>query len=363
MNMRGSMTPNNDILFEIRGRAGIATLNRPQALNAVTDAMLSALDKQLDAWELSSDVERVMICAVPGRAFSAGGDIRHLYESGLRGDYDFDFFAREYRLNARIAQFSKPYVALVDGIAMGGGVGVSFHGRYRIATENLVFAMPEVGIGFFPDVGASHILPELPGHLGLYLALTGDRVKTNDAMWSGLATHMCPSEKQNDFIDLVCNASDLDSALDQYLAPAGEPGSLQAASAWIDHHFAQPSVIEIVESLENIANGSGSEGSGGEAEWAKSTHKALLQKSPTSLEIAFRQIRSGAALTINECMQMEFRILNRILTGTEFYEGIRAAIIDKDREPHWQPARLQDVKLAAVAAHFAPLGDGELEVT
>lgn len=355
------MTSNSDIIFETRGRAGIVTLNRPQTLNAVTDAMLSALNSQLDDWETSSRVERVIIRAVPGRAFSAGGDIRHLYESGLRGDYDFDFFAREYRLNARIAEFPKPYIALVDGIAMGGGVGVSFHGAFRIATENLVFAMPEVGIGFFPDVGASHILPQLPGHLGLYLALTGDRVKTNDALWSGLATHMCPAEQQDELIDLLCEAESLERALESFLVhgegPDNDQGPLHTASAWIDQHFAADSVVEIVTTLEKTASETGSK-----ADWAKTTLETLLQKSPTSLEVAYRQIRNAVGLDIRQCMQMEFRILKRILTGTEFYEGIRAAIIDKDRRPNWQPSQLQDVSSDAIAAHFASLDDSELAI-
>lgn len=356
------MNSNSDILFETCGRAGIITLNRPQALNAVTDSMLGALNEQLDVWESSPAIERVLIRAVPGRAFSAGGDIRHLYESGLRGDYDFDFFAREYRLNARIAQFPKPYIALIDGIAMGGGVGVSFHGTFRIATENLAFAMPEVGIGFFPDVGASHILPKLPGHLGLYLALTGDRVKTSDALWSGLATHMCPSDRQDELFKLICEAESLESALERFLVQAkpsdDDHGPLQTASEWIDRHFAGVSVLEIVDALEKTASGAGLE-----ADWAKSTLETLLQKSPTSLKIAFHQIRSAVGLDIGQCMQMEFRILKRILTGTEFYEGIRAAIIDKDRRPNWQPSRLQDVDQATIAAHFAQLGDSELALS
>ena len=161
--------------------------------------MLDALNSQLDVWEKDDAISRVIIKAVPGRAFSAGGDIRHLYERGLKKDYDFEFFANEYRLNARIAKFPKPYIALVDGIVMGGGVGVSFHGSHRVAGEGIGFAMPEVGIGFFPDVGASYFLSRLEGSLGIYLGLTGLRVRQSDALWCGLATHACRSE---DFISI-----------------------------------------------------------------------------------------------------------------------------------------------------------------
>ncbi|MEP0944478.1 MAG: enoyl-CoA hydratase/isomerase family protein [Rhizobiaceae bacterium] len=368
------MTHGDDILFEHRGRAGIVTLNKPETLNAVTDGMLSALNAQLDLWETDARVERIIIKAVEGRAFSAGGDIRHLYECGIAKNYDFDFFAREYQLNARIAQFPKPYIALINGIAMGGGVGVSFHGSHRVAGDNIAFAMPEVGIGFFPDVGASHFLSRLPGRVGLYLGLTGDRIKQNDVVWSGLASHGCPSEQLAELEAALCETEDLEAVLAQFHSAfsqaGGGSGPVEQTRGWIDLHFSGSSVSEILTSLKIAAEvgdsgsgGAGSDDAGAERSWAQKTLETLEQKSPTSLEIAFRQITNGADLDIVGCMKMEYRILKRILVGTEFYEGIRAAIIDKDRSPKWQPATLSEVDAASIAANFDDLGSEELAVS
>lgn len=369
------MTPSDDILFENNGRAGVVTLNKPETLNAVTDDMLTALNAQLDVWERDQTIERVIIKAVEGRAFSAGGDIRHLYERGIAKDYDFDFFAREYQLNARIARFSKPYIALIDGIAMGGGVGVSFHGSHRVAGENIAFAMPEVGIGFFPDVGASHFLSRLPGKAGLYLGLTGERIKQSDVVWCGLASHGCPSEKLGELETALCkaDAAELEAVLAQfntaYAHSKGNAGPLEQTRDWIDLHFSGESVADILTSLKvaskvgGVGSGDGAGDDGGaERNWAQKTLDTLMQKSPTSLEIAFRQIQRGAGLDISGCMKMEYRILRRILVGTEFYEGIRAAIIDKDRDPKWHPAFLKEVDTADIEAHFDDLGPQELQV-
>ncbi|MEP1206004.1 MAG: enoyl-CoA hydratase/isomerase family protein [Rhizobiaceae bacterium] len=353
------MTPGDDILFEARGCAGLITLNKPETLNAVTDAMLTALNAQLDAWETDPAIKHIMIKAMPGRAFSAGGDIRHLYDCGVAKEYDFDFFAREYVLNARIRKFPKPYIALIDGIAMGGGVGVSFHGSHRVAGDNIAFAMPEVGIGFFPDVGASYFLSRLPGKIGLYLGLTGDRVKQSDAVWCGLASHGCHSADLAALEEELCQSDEPEAVLErhhqQFLQRSTEAGPLEQAKNWINSHFGASSVGQIVKNLQKAAVDGGVD-----ADWASKTLQTLEQKSPTSLEIAFRQITRGADLDIDGCMKMEYRILRRILTGTEFYEGIRAAIIDKDRSPKWQPDRLAEVNGDHIEHHFQDLGDREL---
>lgn len=355
------MTRNDDILFDVRGRAGIITLNKPETLNAVTDAMLAALNEQLDIWEREAAIERILVKAVPGRAFSAGGDIRHLYDCGVAKNYDFDFFAREYVLNARISNFPKPYIALINGIAMGGGVGVSFHGSHRVAGDGIAFAMPEVGIGFFPDVGASYFLSRLPGHIGLYLGLTGERVKQSDVVWCGLASHGCVDEDLSKLEEELCLEGNVEAVLAKYhkrfLQFSREAGPLQQAEKWINRHFGEASVLAITESLK-IA----SEQEGLEAQWCHKTLKTLNLKSPTSLKIAFRQINNGRDLDINDCMKMEYRILKRILVGTEFYEGIRAAIIDKDRSPKWHPASLQEVDAEDIDAHFLDLGNQELAI-
>lgn len=348
------MAEDDDIRFKRHGRAGVITLAKPETLNAVTDAMLTAISGHLDDWENNYAVDRVIIKAVEGRAFSAGGDIRHLYERGLAGDFDFDFFAREYALNVRIHHFSKPYIALIDGIAMGGGVGVSFHGSHRVAGENIVFAMPEVGIGFFPDVGGSYLLSRLPGYIGLYLGLTGSRMKQADCVATGLANHACRSEDLEALENELCEASDLDAVLAQHSAEINEP-PYERELQWINGAFSAGSVEDIVERLKTMATGETPQ-----AEWATKIIETLSEKSPTSLKVAFEQVSRAVHLCMTDCMRMEYRILRRILPEPDFYEGIRAAIIDKDGAPRWSPATLEDVSDEAVECHFAPLVENEL---
>ena len=341
----------DEIRFERVGRAGVVTLTRPQALNAVTHTMVKALARALDAWEHDPEVACVLIRG-EGRAFSAGGDILHIYEAGRAGHPPVDFFADEYRLNARISRLGKPYVALIDGIVMGGGVGVSFHGSHRVLTENAQFAMPEVGIGFFPDVGASHLLPALSGGFGMYLALTGSRIGQGDAVTCGLGTHAIKAADQNRFVETVCASGDPQDALRNLVTSAPrETGPAKLAA--ISSHFSLPSLGDIVASLQRSAP---------DDDFAAQTLSALGSRSPTSLHVAYREIEAGAGLSMDECMRMEFRILNRMLAGHDFYEGIRAAIIDKDKRPRWRPADLDGVDPAAIDAYFAPLGALELEL-
>src|SRR6476660_9320604 len=216
-------TPGDEILFERRGAAGIVKLNRPKALNAVTHAMVLALRAQLDRWADDGAVARVVITATGDRAFSAGGDIRALYDLGKAGKHAeaLQFWRDEYPLNAAIKNYRKPYVALIDGIAMGGGVGVSVHGSHRVAGDRFSFAMPEVGIGFFPDVGSTWFLPRMPGELGTWCALTGDRIKTADALAAGIATHHVGSERFADLTDALCGNVSVDAVLGAFAAPMG----------------------------------------------------------------------------------------------------------------------------------------------
>ena len=345
-----------DIHFEIKGNAGVVTLDKQETLNAVTADMLRMLDQHLDVWEQNDQVSRIIIKASPGRAFSAGGDIRHLYERGMAKDYDFDFFAHEYQLNARIASFTKPYIAIIDGIAMGGGVGVSYHGSHVVAGDNHMFAMPEVGIGFFPDVGGSYILSRLPGKLGLYLGMTGDRVRQGDAVLSGLADYAVASDRIGDLVDALCISKDINATLDGF-ATNVEQGVHMANLDLINEAFSGQSVMEIVECLTTM-----SESDGGRADWATKVLQQIRQKSPTSLEIAFRQISNGADLSMDDCMRMEYRILRRILPERDFYEGIRAAIIDKDNAPKWVPDALTNVDPAHIDRYFRELGHEELQL-
>jgi enoyl-CoA hydratase len=343
----------SDILFERRGAAGIVTLNRPKALNAVTHDMVRALVRQLGAWAHDAAVTRVVITAAGERAFSAGGDIRALYELGRAGRQGemLTFWRDEYPLNAVIKRYPKPYVALIDGIVMGGGVGVSVHGSHRVAGDRFSFAMPEVGIGFFPDVGATWFLPRMPGELGTWAGLTGERMKTADALAAGIATHHVRSERFPDLADALCGNVSVDAILAAFAEPAGE-GPVMARRATVDRLFAGDRVEDILDRMDAER--------GADAEWAKGTAGVIRTKSPLSLKLALAQMRRGPHWSFEDCMRAEFRIVSRIVHGHDFYEGVRAVIVDKDNAPHWNPADLADAADADVERHFAPLGADEL---
>ncbi|HEY6023420.1 MAG TPA: enoyl-CoA hydratase/isomerase family protein [Pseudolabrys sp.] len=346
----------DDILFERRGAAGIVTLNRPKALNAVTHAMVLALRAQLDRWADDSAVARIVVTAAGDRAFSAGGDIRALYDLGKAGKHGeaLQFWRDEYPLNAAIKNYRKPYVALIDGIAMGGGVGVSVHGSHRVAGDRFSFAMPEVGIGFFPDVGATWFLPRMPGEFGTYCALTGERFGISDALTSGIVTHRIPSARFAALLDGLTGTVSVDAVLAAFSEQAGE-GSIVQRKATIDRLFAGDMVENILTALDREATSDSSD-----AEWARKTAAAMRTKSPLSLKLALAQVRRGKNWDFETCMRMEFRIVSRIIHGHDFYEGVRAVIVDKDNQPRWRPATLADVSEADVECHFAPLERAEL---
>ncbi|MGE0061920.1 MAG: enoyl-CoA hydratase/isomerase family protein [Xanthobacteraceae bacterium] len=347
-----------EILFERRGAAGIVTLNRPQALGAVTHGMVLALRAQLDAWADDAAVTRVIVTSAPGRAFSAGGDIRALYDLGRAGQHDkaLQFWRDEYPLNTVIKTYRKPYVALIDGIVMGGGVGVSVHGSHRVAGDKYAFAMPEVGIGFFPDVGATWFLPRLPGRLGTYCALTGDRLNAADACAAGLATHRVASSRFAELLDALCGNVSVDAVLAAF-AEAAEEGPVAPHRATIERLFDGESVEAILAKLDREAAG------GAAADWAGKVVANIRTKSPTSLKVALAQMRHGAGWTFAQCMQAEFRIVSRIVREHDFYEGVRAAIIDKDNAPRWQPATLDAVTPVEIERHFAALDAGDLDLS
>jgi enoyl-CoA hydratase len=348
-------SPASEILFERRGAAGIVTLNRPKALNAVTHEMVHALADQLASWARDGAVTRVIVTAAGERAFSAGGDIRALYDLGRAGKQAeaLTFWRDEYPLNTFIKRYPKPYVSLIDGIVMGGGVGVSVHGSHRVAGDRFQFAMPEVGIGFFPDVGATWFLPRMPGELGTWCALTGDRLKTADAVTAGVATHHVRSDRFADLTDALCSNVSVDAILAAFAEPAAD-GPVTARRATIDRLFVGARVEDILARLDSEA--------GADAEWAKATAATIRTKSPTSLKIALAQVRRGRDWSFEQCMQAEYRIVSRIVHDDDFYEGVRAVIVDKDNTPRWQPATLGEVSDAEVERHFAPLGPNELRL-
>jgi enoyl-CoA hydratase len=342
-----------EILFERRGAAGIVVLNRPQALNAVTFGMVDALARQLAEWEGDPAVTRVILTAAGERAFSAGGDLRALFDLGRAGHHEaaLSYWRAEYALNALIKRYRKPYVSLIDGIVMGGGVGISIHGSHRVAGDGFAFAMPEVGIGFIPDVGATWFLPRLPGELGLYCALTGERLGAADALAAGVATHRVASARFSDLLAGLCGTVPVDAMLGAFAEPAGE-GPLAARRPVIDRLFTGGSVEDILAALDAEAIGRGAD-----AGFARAAAASIRLKSPTSLKITLAQLRRGRNLDFAECMRSEFRIASRLLLGHDLYEGIRSVIIDKDQAPHWQPSSLEAVSVAEVERHFEPQTD------
>lgn len=338
------MTSEREVLFNQCGHAGIITLNRPKALNAVTLNMVDLMTAQLRQWADDDTIAHVIIKAAPGRAFSAGGDIVQLYEWGRAGDPQFiEFYRREYRLNRLIKRYPKPYIALIDGIVMGGGVGVSFNGSHRVVGENLTFAMPETGIGLFPDVGGTWFLPRCPGAIGMYLGLTGARVKAADALFTGLASHFANSDNFAEIEQNLCDSADIGDVLAR-LAPPPEPASLATMRETIDRHFSHENLEAVLVSL-----------TADQSEWAQKTLAILNQKSPTSLKITFRQLTEGATLNFEQALQLEFRLVNMIAKGNDFFEGTRAVVIDKDMAPKWQPASLSQISDRDSDQWFAPL--------
>ena len=349
-----------DLEIETRGSLGLVTLNRPEALNALTHDMVLALDARLADWADDPEVVTVAIRGAGGRAFCAGGDIRALWEAGrpggARGAANFAFYADEYRLNTRIKRYAKPYVALIDGIVMGGGVGVSVHAARRIAGDATRFAMPETGIGLFPDVGGTYFLPRLPGRTGLWIALTGARLGPLDTLRAGIADRYMPSDRFDALVDALAGIGPgereplaaVDRAIAEHAATPGGESVLEAHRARIDRLFDGADVEAVLARLAADPH-----------PWAAEQRAAILAKSPTSTRIAFRQIAEGAALGFEDCMRLEYRLARFCMTQPDFYEGVRALLIDRDNAPRWAPPTLAEADAAHVAPAFRPLPPGE----
>ncbi len=349
------------------GPIGTIRLSRPQALNALTLPMIRAIDAQLRVWADDPTIKAVVVSGEGGKAFCAGGDVLAVYNAGLAdrqpqnpGHLTVSFFRDEYTLNHLIHRFPKPYVALVDGISMGGGVGVSIHGSHRVVTETTVFAMPETGIGLFPDIGGGWFLPRFPGEMGTFLGLTGVRCKAADCLYVGYGTHFIPRERLGQVGDALAEAdwpqasdrAGLDAVVDGVLRGLGEdPGTAPLADdrGAIDRCFAHDRVEAIIAALEQ-------EGT----DWARGVLAKLDGHSPLSLKVALRQIRLGATLEYEDVVAMEYRLSQRAMAAHDFYEGIRALLVDKDKTPLWRPASLRDVSPEMVEAYFAPLEDRDL---
>jgi enoyl-CoA hydratase/carnithine racemase len=343
------MSDEAEILFEVRGPVGLVTLNRPKVLNALTYNMVKLLHPQLKVWADDDAIKLVVVRAAGEKAFCAGGDIRVLHDQGKSGSPEvINFYRDEYRLNRYIKRYPKPYIALMSGINMGGGVGVSIHGSHRVASERLMFAMPETGIGLFPDVGGTYFLPRCPGEIGMYLGLTGARLKAADAIAAGIADVYVPAERHEALIDRLVQGEAVDDALK---AEAQDPGEASIGShrETIDRCFSASSVDAVLRCLDEDGS-----------DWAQKTAETIRSKSPLSTRVAYDQIRAGAKLDFEGCMALEFRLTNRFMSAPDFYEGVRAVVIDKDQAPKWQPPTLDAVADEQVEQYFASLGADEL---
>ena len=356
------MSDTDDILFGREGGVGTVLLNRPQALNAFTLGMYRRFDPMLREFARDPAVRAVLVEGAGERAFCAGGDVRAVYEAGrgISGERDFTavFFAEEYRILRRIHHYPKPYVAIIDGITMGGGAGVSVNGAFRVATGRTMFAMPETGIGLFPDVGATRFLNLCPGRIGRYLGLTGARIGAADALYCGLATHFVPSERVAELKAALFaiawrpgeERAQVAAMLARFAADPGPPPLAQRRPV-IDRCFAGDSIEAILAALRDER---------AEIEWAAETSATLLSKSPISLRITLRQLVLGQGFDLEQALTLEYRLTQHVMAAHDFYEGVRAALIDKDQKPRWRPSSLAEIDAAAVEAYFASLGDREL---
>ena len=325
------------VLARRQGRIGRITLNRPRALNALDLPMVRAIQAALDAWRDDPAIHAVLLDAAGGRAFCAGGDIRQIRTLALAKDYAAieDFFREEYALNLAIARYPKPYISLIDGICMGGGIGLSVHGTVRVATEAAQFAIPETAIALFPDVGATHALPRLRGHWGMYLALTGARMSGPEAVWLGLATHYVPQAALANLPDAL--ATDGPAALADAAALPPPP----ACRAHDVSAFAAPTVPAILAALEADST-----------PFARSALETLRHVSPSAVAWTFAIVRQGAARTLEQCLAAELALTRHVVRHPDFAEGVRAMVVDKDRIPRWSPATIGALDPAATAAMF-----------
>jgi enoyl-CoA hydratase len=337
-----------DVLIETAGSLGRIRLNRPKALNSLTLDMGRRISRALDAFEQDRGVAAVLLTGEGERGLCAGGDIRALYDSGRAGDgMAATFWREEYILNARISRFAKPYIAVMDGLTMGGGVGLSAHGSHRLVTERTRLAMPETGIGFLPDVGGTWLLSHAPGEVGTYLGLVGEAMGAADAIYAGLADLCVPTARLPALVEalkLLPVPAD-GSCVRQAIAPfAVDPGSstLEEERAAIDRAFAADDVATILAALAGLAGAR-----------AGKARAALLANSPTSLKLTLRLLRLGrTSVSLERCLEREYAAALHVLAGHDFYEGIRAAVIDKDRTPRWSPPRLDDVRDSDIDAYL-----------
>jgi enoyl-CoA hydratase len=351
----------NDVKLETHGSLGLVTLDRPRALNALDLGMIRAIHRQLETWARTPEVKAVVIRGAGGKSFCAGGDVRavalSLGKPVPEGEEPLSraYFREEYALDHRIHHYEKPYIALVDGLSMGGGLGLSIHGSHRVVTERLVFSMPETAIGLFPDVGGGWFLPRFPGEVGTYLALTGARGTAADAMWVGYGTHHVEHTRLDALLEALVAADWSTGAphavttqvLSSFATDAG-PAPLCAHEEAINRCFK-------ADRMEDILAALAAEGT----EWAEAARATLARMSPTSLKVTLRQLRRCRSLPYPEVAAIEYRLSQNVTALPDFREGIRAVLVDKDQRPRWSPATLAEVRDEDIEACFAPLGEEE----
>lgn len=346
------MTEAHELKVWQEGAIGRLHLTRPKALNALTHSMALEIETALIAWRDDPAVQAVAIDAEGDRAFCAGGDIQHLYETGLKDpEPGRQFWRDEYRLNAMIASYPKPYVALMNGITMGGGVGISAHGSHRIVTENTMVAMPETSIGFLPDVGGTWLLSRAPGETGFYLGLTGARMNAADAIFAGFADHYMPAASLPALLSELEGGASVDDAINRQAQTASD-GTLEGLQDKIADAFGRADLSSCIARLDEMA-------AAGD-EWATRARSMIARNAPLALAATFSAIRRARNLEgLEQCLALEYSFAHRAIAGHDFLEGIRAMVIDKDRKPMWQPATLEEVTTDMVDAMFAPLGENE----
>ena len=347
----------SDLIARREGSAGVIRLNRPKAINAVTLEMFRDIEKALDAFEADPEVACILLEGAGERGLCAGGDIRALWESSkVQGDLGKVLWREEYILNARIKKFPKPYVAFMDGIVMGGGVGLSAHGSHRVVPEKTKLAMPEVGLGFFPDVGGTWLLSHSPGEIGTYFGLTGQTMNGPDAIHAGFADAVVPTAKlarlREALTEVGAGATSAEiKSLIAGFATGEMAGPVAAKQATIDKWFAHDRMQDIVTALQ-------SDGS----ELAQATLKTLSEKSPRGMVVTLKLLRlARSARSLEECLVREYRAALEVFASDDFREGVRAAVIDKDRQPKWSPPRIEDVTPEMVAPYFTQIGADELK--
>ncbi len=333
------------VILQHNSPIGHIILNRPNSLNSLNLEMIQTIHAALDEWRNDPNIVAILVEGAGERAFCAGGDIRLMHTR--RGDFDFgyDIFKTEYTLNHKIDNYPKPYISIMNGIVMGGGIGISVYGSHRIMTASTKFAMPECGIGLFPDVGGSYFLPKAPGKIGIYHALTGTPMDAADAIYAGMGTHYLTQKSLHTFkhkLFSIQSAADIDRLLDELSSKPESPSKLQKFQPEIDRHFSHSSLDEIYRNLES-------------SEWGRDVKQIIDKNSPTSMGITFEAFRRSRGQTLAQVLQTELLLSQQCIRRDEFFEGVRAAVIDKDRNPKWNPGNIFQIDWDIVLDHFKPL--------